>query len=193
MKRCNTCQIQKQFDQFYKRKDAYKDPYRSDCKECWSAKAGRRYDKDPGKFHERDKRWRLANPEKEKARGKKYRELHKTEWSIKSVNWQKNNPGRVAAIKRAFNQRYPERINAQNALRKAQQLRATPQWLSQQHHEQIRAFYRHAIALSKQTWIEHHVDHIIPLRGKRVRGLHVPWNLQVITATENHKKNNRFD
>ena len=67
-----------------------------------------------------------------------------------------------------------------------------PKWLSIDDYIEIQRFYNKAYKLTKETGIVHHVDHIVPLRGKNVSGLHVPWNLQVITATENIKKRNKF-
>lgn len=52
--------------------------------------------------------------------------------------------------------------------------------------------YHIAELRTKMTGIAHHVDHIIPLRGKNVSGLHVPLNLQVITFSENQRKTNKF-
>lgn len=67
--------------------------------------------------------------------------------------------------------------------------RATPSWCDL---SEVAKIYAQARALTKQTGIQHHVDHIVPLRGRTVCGLHVPANLRVITAKKNWQKHARF-
>lgn len=61
---------------------------------------------------------------------------------------------------------------------------ATPPWLNDHHRLQISTMEWKAAQLTKTTGIIHRVCHIIPLDGKGVCGLHVPWNLQIATAAE---------
>ena len=77
--------------------------------------------------------------------------------------------------------------------RKATIKRASPNSLSSEDFEQIKQIYLECKIITEQTGIEHHVDHIIPLRGRNVCGLHVPWNLQIITAEENLRKSNKYE
>lgn len=69
---------------------------------------------------------------------------------------------------------------------------ATPTWLSEVQFKNIRAIYEQAIALSRTTGMPYVVDHIIPLQHDEVCGLHVPWNLRVITRAENAAKSNKL-
>lgn len=84
------------------------------------------------------------------------------------------------------------KVLAKNAKRRARELQATPSWLSKQHLGEIETIYEEAARLTRETGVLHHVDHIIPLKGKGVSGLHVPWNLRAIPAVENLKKNNKY-
>lgn len=68
---------------------------------------------------------------------------------------------------------------------------ATPNWLTQDHLNQIAMFYQHARDCEIVTGELYHVDHIIPIQGKDVCGLHVPWNLQVLPADVNIRKSNK--
>lgn len=104
---------------------------------------------------------------------------NKNRQKIRSIasNWQRNNKGKV---------------NAYTALRHAAKMQRKPKWLSKEDKLKIKCLYQVAAMRNRESDIEWHVDHIVPLQGENVCGLHVPWNLQIIPAVENIRKNNRF-
>jgi hypothetical protein len=96
----------------------------------------------------------------------------------------------VIAAPRPVNLASIAKDHAKTAGRRAARQQRTPPWSDP---VAIRAFYDEALSRSYMTGIKHHVDHIVPLRGRLVSGLHVAANLQVITASENMSKKNNFE
>ena len=86
----------------------------------------------------------------------------------------------------------PHLLTATSAKRRARKLKATPSWLTSQHHDEIKAIYKEAKDLERLTGVAYHVDHIMPLINRYLCGLHVPWNLRAIPASENMSKSNRI-
>jgi 5-methylcytosine-specific restriction endonuclease McrA len=64
-------------------------------------------------------------------------------------------------------------------------------FLSQLHQLEIKQIYSEAKYL-RSIGIDVHVDHIVPLKGELVSGLHVPWNLQILSAQDNLSKSNKL-
>jgi len=83
-------------------------------------------------------------------------------------------------------------IRADTKARRRKHREATPKWLSRKQRSEIRQLYQIAITMTQTTGERYVVDHIIPLQGETVCGLHVPWNLRVITQEENLKKSNKI-
>lgn len=82
------------------------------------------------------------------------------------------------------------RAKRQDALRRKRSKKATPKWLTQEQKQQIVDTYEHMRDCRAVTGEDYHVDHIVPLRGEGICGLHVPWNLQVLPAYVNLAKSN---
>lgn len=80
-----------------------------------------------------------------------------------------------------------------DAKRRAAKMQATPSWLCADQKNAIALLYTEAVSITDETGIAHEVDHIIPLINHSVCGLHVPWNLEVLTAEANRRKSNTFD
>jgi hypothetical protein len=84
-------------------------------------------------------------------------------------------------------------IHLHNCRKRQSQVKiATPKWLTKEQENAILDVYKKAKELEKKDGIKRHVDHIIPLQGKTVCGLHVSWNLEVLTSKENISKGNKL-
>ncbi len=94
---------------------------------------------------------------------------------IQSNKWRKTPAG--AAYHKLKMRAYSKRVR-----------QATPQWVDKSACNEI---YKEAIRKQEQEGITYEVDHIVPIRGKDVSGLHVPWNLQVLPAVLNARKSNK--
>lgn len=110
----------------------------------------------------------------------------------RTSKWAAENPERRKEIERVYRAK-PEskaRSAARARKRQAAKLERTPSWANDQ---LIAAYYKEAKRLEELTGIEFQVDHIIPLQGELVSGLHVETNLQLLTRHDNGRKSNKFD
>jgi hypothetical protein len=105
------------------------------------------------------------------------------------TEWKENNKSKVCA---SWQKRNKGKVNANTRKYQASKLKRTPKWLSDFDLLKMQCLYQVAIMRTFESGEEWHVDHIVPLQGEKVSGLHVPWNLRVITASENHRKNNKY-
>ena len=107
-----------------------------------------------------------------------------------SVEQRKEN-SRLACKK--WNKNNTEKANHNTNMRRARKISATPKWLTEVQKDHIYCIYETAKVLEKEFGVKFHVDHIVPLKGKNVCGMHVPWNLQVMSASANLSKGNRLE
>ena len=106
--------------------------------------------------------------------------------------WQKAHLQRARASTKAWVKTHPEKMAAKSARQYAAKTKAAPAWLTPNQNREIANCYALAKSIEKISGVEMNVDHIIPLRGKTVCGLHVPWNLQILSKADNIRKGNKL-
>lgn len=180
--------------------------YHSTCKGCRRKQAKARREANPDYQREYMSKYRVENAEKLKATQKESndkrkdakREYMKARYAQKRGELLAKERERYAKRKdsiKAAQRAYRatpngKRADLRSSTKRFTRLRcAKPAWVDE---EALIAVYEDARKLSLETGIQHHVDHIVPIRGKMVCGLHVPWNLQILTAEDNMRKGNRM-
>ena len=97
------------------------------------------------------------------------------------------------AQKREYRQANKGKINFLCSMRKKVVKQRTPLWLSESDRLRIKCYYSVAAMLTRNNGEPWHVDHVLPLQGELVSGLHVPTNLQFLRGVDNIRKKNKFE
>lgn len=165
MKKCSRCQKVKPLFEFNKH-SSNKDGLQYQCKACRKVGCAVSFKK-------------IAVKQKEKR--------NKT-----TALWREENKDKVKKYAREYAFKNQAKRTSLERKRQAAKLKRTPSWLTDFDKLHIECLYQVAAMRTKESGQAWHVDHIIPLQGKVVSGLHVPSNLRVIPATENLRKNNSY-
>jgi hypothetical protein len=162
------------------------------CGDCTRKIHRARYWNNAEEAREKAIEWRRSNLDRSRENNRKYRSKNRKDIIVRNRTYYRQNRERCIETSKLWKLSNRARATASDAKRRAAKLQATPGWLTQDHLEEIRAFYVEAQRRTQETGIKYSVDHIIPLQGKDVCGLHVPWNLQVIPLLDNIRKGRRY-
>jgi len=170
-KRCSKCGEEKPLSEYHKCKRA-KLGVQSRCKVCVSDLGKDYYQKNRDTKLHRQKQHNLENWASILA----YRAV-----------WRKKNPESAYKHRREN----PGYYSSKESERRARKAQATPPWVTKEMQVEIQNMYNLRDRLNGLTVSDLEVDHVVPLNGKTVCGLHVPWNLQLLSKKANVSKGNR--
>lgn len=166
------------------------------CRECLREADRRWREKYPGRASERTRKWERENPEKALESRRKLREKNREKINEQQRAWRERHPDKIKhylkkwrlenleafdCLRKKWKAENPEKVRQMNRRRQAARRASMPEWADR---DALRAIYDNCPE-------GYEVDHIVPISGANVCGLHVPWNLQYLTPEENKRKGNR--
>lgn len=172
-KTCTKCGETKLVDTFSKQQRG-KHGVASQCKKCRAGYNRELRSSNPERGRSSSQAWYEENRARKLAKNKVWREANRSRHRKAIEGWFASNPGKARSY---------------YANRRVRKKQACPSWVD---HDAITSVYAEAVRLTQETGIPHEVDHIVPLQGKNVCGLHVPWNLRAVPQAENRSKGNKL-
>lgn len=192
---CRECQTTSSRRYQEKNRDSINKKNREYClknRELVNKKTLQRYHENKDSINERKRSERLKDPEKYRQYIRDYYANNKDVESKRKKDWVNNNKDKSIESKRKWKRTNPDLVNMLTAERRALKKMAQPKWLTKFDKQYVRHIYRQAVELTRIYGEQYEVDHIVPLVNKNVCGLHVPWNLQILTRSENAQKSNKI-
>lgn len=184
-KTCGCCLQEVATEDFYRNKAA-KDGLTNKCKGC---------------SKDYSSKYKSQNRELVEAYRNNYIGLYLEKTKDKRLAWQRNYRETHIEERKSYDREYhktrykdqKEVYAEKSARRRCNKISATPSWLDDEHKKRLRSIYKACKNVTERSGKIHHVDHIVPLQGENVCGLHVWWNLRIIPAEMNLSKGNKFE
>lgn len=162
------------------------------CVECVKLQSVAWRQQNPEKHAESMRQWLENNRELHGTRVKRWQTANADKVKADAKAWQKANPDKVKAKRKRWIAKNPAIYTALSVASVARRAKRVPKWLTSDDRWMMREAYKLAKLRTIKFGFVWEVDHVIPLRGDVVSGLHVPTNLQVIPKTDNRNKRNHY-
>lgn len=197
---CTRCQVSKSLDAFGGKGGGLR---KAQCKACCAERDRQYAASNRERMRAKNKNYRLRNSEQEKERhrawrvkdpagvlasDKRRREKASEKRAADAAYWRAKNPERVKSNYAKWHASNKHKVQAKNARRRALEKKATPAWADKSLVNDIYAYAQ----IMREHGVDCHVDHIVPLRGRTVCGLHAHTNLTVLLAEDNMRKHNKL-
>ena len=162
------------------------------CRECVKIAGADSYKNNREMHYASWRKWYESNKETHHARSRRWQKENSERVKDVAQKWTAANPEKVAAKTKRYRTNNPDKATAMAVASVAKRAKRVPKWLTVDDKWLLREAYGLAKMRTEMFGFVWEVDHIIPLRGKLVSGLHVPTNVQVIPKVENRQKRNYF-
>ena len=192
-KKCKNARNKKYQEENRDKIAAYKKKYYEENRAKELARVKKYYAENRDEVAAYKKKYDAENRDKLAAYKKKHYEENRDKFSARYKKHYEESRDKYLARVKKYRQKFPEKKAALDAKRRSAKLERIPSWSNEADLKAIKKIYARCKRINKLTGVEHQVDHVIPLQGENISGLHHSTNLAIIPAALNASKNNKWE